>query len=268
MRAQPRAHSGRSASGTVRRRAETCSSPTARALRTLEILQARPGTTADQLAARLGVTERAARRYVGILREAGIPVESSRGPYGGYRLGRGTRLPPVVFTEEQALGLVMAVLDGQPAAIDAEDLVGAALGKVIRALPESVGRQAAALRAYASAAPDRRSARPDPGTTSALVAAVADRRRVLDHLPRARPATSGRPRSTRGRSWCGTAAGTCCATRTARTRSAPTASTGSGPCGSCRTASPRPTASTRSPRWRRTSARAGSTRPAWCSTPR
>jgi predicted DNA-binding transcriptional regulator YafY len=153
-------------------------SPTARALRTLEILQSRPGTTADQLAAQLGVTDRAARRYIEILREAGVPISSSRGPYGGYRLGRGTRLPPVVFSEEQALALVMAVLDGQPAAIDADDLVGSALGKVIRALPESVGRQAAALRAYASAAPDPRASRPDPVTTSALVSAVADRRRV------------------------------------------------------------------------------------------
>ena len=154
-------------------------SPTARALRTLEILQARPGTTADELAAGLGVTERAARRYVGILREAGIPVESTRGPYGGYRLGRGTRLPPVVFTEPEALGLVMAVLDSQPAPADVGDLVGAALDKVIRALPESIGRQAAALREHASAAPDRYSARPDPPTTSALVAAIAARRRVL-----------------------------------------------------------------------------------------
>jgi len=154
-------------------------SPTARALRALEILQTRPGATADELAERLGVTERAARRYVGILREAGIPVEAARGPYGGYRLGRGTRLPPVVFTEAEALGLVMAVLDGQPAAADVGDPIGAALGKVIRALPESVGRQAAALREHASAAPDRHSARPDPATTSALVAASAARRPVL-----------------------------------------------------------------------------------------
>ncbi|GAA2584268.1 WYL domain-containing protein [Winogradskya consettensis] len=154
------------------------SSPTARALRTLEILQARPGTTADQLAALLGVTERAARRYVGILREAGVPVESTRGPYGGYRLGRGTRLPPVVFTEEQALSLVMAVLDGG-AAIDAEDVAGSALSKVIRALPEGIGRQAAALRAYASAAPDPRAARPDPAIASALVGAIAERCRVV-----------------------------------------------------------------------------------------
>ncbi|MEU0206281.1 helix-turn-helix transcriptional regulator [Streptomyces canus] len=157
-------------------------SPTARALRTLEILQSRTaGVTADELAASLGVTERAARRYVGILREAGVPVHSARGPYGGYRLGRGARLPPVVFTEPEALGLVMAVLDGQPAAADpdADDLVGAALGKVIRALPESVGRQAAALREHASAAPDRNASRPDPALTSTLVAASAVRRRVL-----------------------------------------------------------------------------------------
>ena len=153
-------------------------SPTARALRALEILQARPGTTADQLAEKLGVTERAARRYVGILREAGIQVESARGPHGGYRLRRGTRLPPIVFTQAEALGLVMAVLDGQPAATEADDPVGAALGKVIKALPENVGREAAALRAHAAATPDRYSANPDAATTSALVAAVAARRRV------------------------------------------------------------------------------------------
>lgn len=154
-------------------------SPTARALRAIEIIQARPGTTADELGERLGVTERAARRYVGILREAGIPVESTRGPHGGYRFRRGTRLPPVVFTQPEALGLVMAVLDGQPTATDVDDLVGSALAKVIQALPASVGRQAAALRQFASAAPDRYSARPDPATTSALVAAIAARRRVL-----------------------------------------------------------------------------------------
>jgi predicted DNA-binding transcriptional regulator YafY len=154
-------------------------SPTARALRAIEILQNRPGTTADELGERLGVTERAARRYIAILREAGINVESARGPHGGYRLRRGTRLPPVVFTQAEALGLVMAVLDGQPAATDADDLVGSALAKLIHALPESVGRQAAALRDHASAAPDRHSSRPDPAITSALVAAVGARRQVV-----------------------------------------------------------------------------------------
>lgn len=154
-------------------------SPTARALRALEILRTRPATTAGELAGRLGVTERAARRYVEILREAGVPVESSRGPHGGYRLGRGTRLPPVHFTQAEALGLVMAALSGRPATADADDLVGTALGKVVKALPESVGRQAALLREYAAAAPDPSAAHPDPAVTSALVEAVAHRRRVL-----------------------------------------------------------------------------------------
>ena len=154
-------------------------SPTARALRTLEILHARGGATADELADRLGVSERAARRYVGILREAGIPVDSIRGPHGGFRLGRGTRLPPVAFTEPEALALVMAVLDGQPAAVDGDDIVGTALGKVIRALPPAVGRQASVLREHASAAPVRVSTRPDPATTSALVSASAAGRSVV-----------------------------------------------------------------------------------------
>lgn len=58
-------------------------SPTARALQTLEFLQSTSGATAGELAERLGVSQRAARRYLGILREAGISVESTRGPYGG-----------------------------------------------------------------------------------------------------------------------------------------------------------------------------------------
>lgn len=153
-------------------------SPTARALRALEVLQARPGVTADQLAQRLGVTDRAARRYVAILREAGIPIESTRGKYGGYTLGRGLRLPPLVFTATEALGLVMAALDGHHAASDAGDPVGSALGKILRVLPESVGRQAKTMREHAQAAPAGRSARPDPEATSALVAAVAAQRQV------------------------------------------------------------------------------------------
>ena len=148
-------------------------SPTGRALRVLELLQAQPGITGDQIAAQLDVSDRAARRYVAILREAGIPVESTPGPYGGYRLGRGIRLPPLVFTATEALGLVMAVLDGSHAAADDDDPVGAALGKIIRVLPENVGRPAATMRRHARAAPDRGAARPGTETTSALVDAIA-----------------------------------------------------------------------------------------------
>jgi predicted DNA-binding transcriptional regulator YafY len=153
-------------------------SPVSRALRTLELLQDRPGITGGQLAKQLKVTERAARRYVAMLREADIPVESVRGRYGGYRVGRGARLPPLVFTAAEALGLVMAVLDGSHAAADDDDPVGAALGKIIRVLPEAVGRPAATMRRHACAVPDRWAARPGTETTSALVAAVAAQCRV------------------------------------------------------------------------------------------
>jgi len=56
-------------------------SPAARALVALELIQNNPGITAQRLADRLGVTERAARRYVATLREADLPIESVCGPY-------------------------------------------------------------------------------------------------------------------------------------------------------------------------------------------
>jgi len=153
-------------------------SPTARALLALELIQGSPGITADRLAGKLGVSDRAARRYVGILREAGIPIESVRGPGGSYRVGRSLRLPPLMFTAAEALGLVMAVLDGHHDASDTTDPVGSALGKIMRALPEPVAAQAEAVRRTTAPAPDRAAARPDPATTTALVQACSDHRRV------------------------------------------------------------------------------------------
>jgi predicted DNA-binding transcriptional regulator YafY len=153
-------------------------SPTARALLTLELVQGSPGITADRLADKLGVSQRAARRYIGILREAGIPIESVRGPYGGYRVGRGLRLAPLMFTAAEALGLVMAVLDGHHDAGDPTDPVGSALGKIIRALPEPVAAQAEAVRRTTAPAPDRAAARPAPETTTSLVQACSNRQRA------------------------------------------------------------------------------------------
>ena len=153
-------------------------SPTARALMALELIQSSPGITADRLAEKLGVSERAARRYVGILREADVPIDSSRGPYGGYRVGRGLRLPPLMFSAAEALGLVMAVLDGHHEASDPTNPVGSALGKIMRALPEAVAAHAQAVRRTTAPAPDRGAARPEPATTTTLVQACSNHRRV------------------------------------------------------------------------------------------
>ncbi|MEA5054046.1 MAG: WYL domain-containing protein [Propionicimonas sp.] len=157
----------------------TENSPTARALMTLELIQNTPGVTAEQLAGALGVTERAARRYVGMLREAEIPILSTRGRYGGYRVGRGVRLPPLIFSSAEALGLVMAALDAALDPSDADDPVGSALGKIVRALPEPVARQAEAVRRSTYTVPNRRSARPDPAVTATLVEA-SSRHRVVE----------------------------------------------------------------------------------------
>jgi predicted DNA-binding transcriptional regulator YafY len=125
-------------------------SPTARALLALEVIQNSPGITARRLGDRLGVTERAARRYVAILREADLPIEAVSGPHGGYRVGRGLRLPPLMFTAAEAMGLVMAVLEGHRAAADATDLVGGALAKIVRVLPERVAGPVRAFRQVAA----------------------------------------------------------------------------------------------------------------------
>jgi predicted DNA-binding transcriptional regulator YafY len=133
-------------------------SPTARALLALELIQNSPGITAQRLGDRLGVTERAARRYVATLREADLPIESVSGPYGGYRVGRGLRLPPLTFSAAEAMGLVMAVLEGHRDAADPTDLVGSALTKILRALPERVSGPVQALRRVSAP-------RPAPGTS-------------------------------------------------------------------------------------------------------
>lgn len=166
-------------------------SPTARALLVLELLQNRPGSTAADLADALGVTERAARRYIDILREAEIPVESRRGRYGGYALGRGVRLPPLVFSATEALGLVMAVFEGHHDAADTTDPVGNALRKITRALPEAVAAQAELVRRTARPVHSRSAQRPDPGITAQLVGASAAHRVVrLDYRPDGSPGWS------------------------------------------------------------------------------
>jgi predicted DNA-binding transcriptional regulator YafY len=156
-------------------------SPTARALLALEAIQNAPGITAQRLGERLGVTERAARRYVAVLREAGLPVESASGPYGGYQVGRGMRLPPLTFTAAEAAGLVMAVLEGHRAAADPADLVGGALAKIIRVLPARVSALVRPIRdVTVPSAGDAAltEARVIPELTTALFEACAAARRL------------------------------------------------------------------------------------------
>ncbi len=155
--------------------------PTVRSLRCLELLQDHPGITATALGERLGVSDRAARRYVSILREAGLPIESERGRYGGYRVGRGMRLRPLMFTAPEALSLVMAVLEGGHALDSADgggDPVQTALGKIMRVLPETLAGPAEALRRVSTRKRGDGERTPPPETTALLVEACGASRRV------------------------------------------------------------------------------------------
>ncbi|WP_262347648.1 helix-turn-helix transcriptional regulator [Nocardioides dongxiaopingii] len=149
--------------------------PTARALVALELIHDRPGVSGEHLARRLGVSTRAARRYVGILREAGIPVESTPGRYGGYRIGRGFRVPPLMFSTDQALALVMAAVRGR-SAVGGATAVEEALDKIIRVLPAALAEPAEALRLVGTT--DSGAGGPDPHLASALARAAHDGVRV------------------------------------------------------------------------------------------
>ncbi|MDQ3589719.1 MAG: YafY family transcriptional regulator [Actinomycetota bacterium] len=102
----------------------------------LELLQARGRMTGSEIAGRLEVGERSVRRYVERLREIGIPVEGERGRYGAYVLRPGFRLPPLMFTDEEALGLTLGLLAARRLGLSGvAPAVEGALAKVERVMP-------------------------------------------------------------------------------------------------------------------------------------
>ena len=78
-----------------------------RLLSLIMMLQSRSSWKASELANELNVSERTVHRYMGMLEEMGIPLYSERGRYGGFSLVRGYKLPPLVFTAEEATVLYM-----------------------------------------------------------------------------------------------------------------------------------------------------------------
>lgn len=82
---------------------------TARVLRLLDLLQSRPVWSGTELAARLGVTTRSVRRDVERLRDLGYPVNAAHGAGGGYQLGAGRRLPPLLLDDTEAVAVAVCL---------------------------------------------------------------------------------------------------------------------------------------------------------------
>jgi predicted DNA-binding transcriptional regulator YafY len=117
--------------------------PIMRVLTVLEILQARDFVTGAELAERLEVDLRTVQRYIVRLKDLSIPIDSSRGVGGAYRLRPGFRLPPLLLTNEEALALSLGLHAlrqvGLSAFAPATESVLAKLGRVLpEALSESI----------------------------------------------------------------------------------------------------------------------------------
>ena len=110
-----------------------------RLLTLLELLQARREMGGEEIAERLEVTPRTVRRYIRGLQDMGIPIEAERGRAGGYRMRPGFKLPPLMFTNEEALVLVLGLLAAERLGLATSGLaVEGALAKLDRVLPETL----------------------------------------------------------------------------------------------------------------------------------
>lgn len=146
----------------------------ARLLALLSLLQARRDWPGTLLADRLDISLRTVRRDVDRLREIGYPIAAAKGPDGGYRLGAGTELPPLLFDDEQAVALTIAL---QIAATTSGDSLAEAavraLTTIRQVMPSRLRHRVEALRITAVERPTTRPAgRVDGDVLLAISAAV------------------------------------------------------------------------------------------------
>jgi predicted DNA-binding transcriptional regulator YafY len=126
----------------------------ARLLRVLSLLQARRDWTGPQLAERLGVTTRTVRNDVERLRSLGYPVDAAPGVAGGYRLGVGAALPPLLFDDEEAIAVAIGLRTAAAGSVAGiADASVRALAKLERLLPTRLRRRIGTLAAATIALP-------------------------------------------------------------------------------------------------------------------
>lgn len=153
--------------------------PATRVLTILEMLQSRRRLSGPELAARLEVNTRTVRRYITMLQDLGFPIEAERGRHGYYRLRPGFQLPPLMFTEEEALGLTLGLLAVRRLGLTvAPPAVEGALAKIERILPPAQLERVRAIQETLSLTFPPVSTTPKSETLLTLCTAAQQERRV------------------------------------------------------------------------------------------
>lgn len=154
-------------------------SPTTRVLTVLELLQAHGTLSGADLATRLEVDPRTLRRYIARLQELGIPVAAERGRHGGYRLRAGFKLPPMMFTDEEALALSLGLVAARSLGLaEGAFAVHSAQAKLERVMPDKLKRRVRALGSTVQLDLARPDARADNAALLLLSGAALEHQRV------------------------------------------------------------------------------------------
>jgi predicted DNA-binding transcriptional regulator YafY len=154
--------------------------PTERVLRLLGLLQQRPVWTGPELAERLGVTTRSVRRDIDRLRALGYPVNATQGVGGGYQLGSGRALPPLLLDDEEAIATAVSLrLAAGGTVAGASEAAVRTLAKLDQVLP---ARLRSEVRAVHDAITTLEGGRVEVDADALLVLARASRDRVRVEL--------------------------------------------------------------------------------------
>ena len=120
--------------------------PTTRVLAVLALLQAHGRMSGSELAQRLEVNIRTLRRYIIMLQDLGIPIEAERGRNGAYVLSAGFKLPPMMFTNEEALALTIGLISARRLNLaDTDRAIESAFAKLERVMPLDLKSRVRAL---------------------------------------------------------------------------------------------------------------------------
>ncbi|HEX6552222.1 MAG TPA: YafY family protein [Ktedonobacteraceae bacterium] len=153
--------------------------PTSRVLTVLELIQSRPSITGPELAERLEMDVRTVRRYITHLQDVGIPVEANIGRHGGYRLRPGFKLPPLIFTEEEATAIILGLLASTWLEIGQSAVaIEGALAKVSRVLPLRARERLEAVTSHLVLFSHNQQARPDASLLIDLSGAIHASQRI------------------------------------------------------------------------------------------